>query len=107
MATTGDVLALAKAGFSRDEIASILGSAPDPAPAPAPDPAPVPAPAPDPAPAPAPAASQPDLLAQLLSRVDSLTGALQANAVMTSKQPQPETADQILASIIRPPQKKE
>ena len=99
MATTSDVLALAKAGFTRDEIAAILGSAPDPAPAPAP--------APDPAPAPAPAASQPDLLAQLLSKVDGLTGALQANAVMTSKQPQPETADQILASIIRPPQKKE
>lgn len=105
MATTGDVLALAKAGFTRDEIAAILGSAPDPAPAPASDPAPAPAPAPDPAPA--PTASQPDLLAQLLSKVDGLTGALQANAVMTSKQPQPETADQILASIIRPPQKKE
>ena len=34
-----------------------------------------------------------------------LTGAIQANAIMQSKQPQPETADDVIASIIRPPRK--
>lgn len=106
MATTSDVLALAKAGFTREEIAAILGSKPEPEQTSSqPEPEQKPEPKPEPEKKPEPATSQPDLLAQLLSKFDGLQSAIQANAVMSSKQPEPETADQILASIIRPPKK--
>lgn len=50
--TLNDVITLARAGFTREQIMEL--SAPVPAPAPAPAPMPVPAPAPAPSPAPAP-----------------------------------------------------
>lgn len=110
MASTADLLALARAGFSREEIAAILGAAPaqEQSTPPQQDPEPAPEPKKEPEPEkkkPEPAASQPDLLAQLLSKFDGLQSAIQANAVMSTKQPEPETADQILAAIIRPPRK--
>ena len=108
MASTADLLALARAGFSREEIAAILGAAPaqEQSTQPQQDPEPAPEPKKEPEQKkPEPAASQPDLLAQLLSKFDGLQSAIQANAVMSTKQPEPETADQILAAIIRPPRK--
>ena len=119
MPNRDDILTLARAGFTAQQIAVLLAEQPaqpvqpaqpaqpeqpaQPAPAPAPQPAPEPAPAPAPAPAPQPA--QPDTLSQLLQQMTQLTGAIQANAILQSKQPQPETADDVIASIIRPPKK--
>lgn len=91
-----DVLDLARAGYNREEIAALLGAAPqDPDPQPAPDPAPEPLNQPDP---------QPDMAA-LVARMDELTKTIQATNVLQSRQPAPETADDILAAIIRPPRK--
>ena len=99
--TRDDIIALARAGFSADQIAA-LASAPAPAPVPAPAPAPAPAPTPAPvpaAPAPAPA---PDQITQLLQQVGVLTATIQASNIGNSSQPKQESADDILAQIIRP-----
>ena len=90
-----DVLDLARAGYNREEISALLGAAPqDPAPKPQ-DPAPKPQ---DPQPA------QPDMAA-LVARMKELTKTIQASNVLQSRQPAPETVDDILAAIIRPPRK--
>lgn len=87
--TIDDVLTLAKAGYTRDEIALMLQPAPaDPAPA---DPAPAdPAPA-DPAPAPAdpaPVKEDAPAWAQALSEsLAALTKAVQTNNAMHDEQP--------------------
>ena len=81
-----DVLDLARAGYNREEIAALLGAAPQ-------DPKPQ-----DPKPA------QPDMAA-LVARMEELTKTIQATNVLQSRQPAPETVDDILASIIRPPRK--
>lgn len=95
-----DVLDLARAGYNREEISALLGAAPkDPDPEPEKKPEPQPEPQPDPAPAP-----QPDMAA-LVARMDELTRTIQATNVLQSRQPAPETADDILAAIIRPPRK--
>ena len=86
-----DVLDLARAGYNREEIAALLGAAPqDPKPQ---DPKPQ-----DLQPA------QPDMAA-LVARMEELTKTIQATNVLQSRQPAPETVDDILASIIRPPRK--
>lgn len=98
-----DILTLAKAGFTAQQIAALntlsVQPAPaptlTPAPAPTPTPAPTPAPAQTPAPAPAPA---PDPLTQILAQ-------LQLNAVNATQQPAAQTMDDILAEIINPPTK--
>lgn len=95
-----DILVLAKAGFTRDQIVALAGiTAPTPAPAPTPTPAPAPAPTPAPAPAPA---TDPVLDALLGLRDD-----MKKQALLLSGQPtqQTETTDDILASIINPPLK--
>lgn len=107
MATTSDILTLARAGFSRAEIAELLkdeqpAPAPEPQPEPAPQPEPQPAPTPAPAPAPAPA---PDMLGQILGKFDEMSRSMQELAIKNSQQPKQETADDILAAIIRPPRK--
>ena len=108
-----DFVALAKAGYTADQInklaiATMNAPAPVPAaPAPAPVPAaPAPAPVPAaPAPAPVPAAPAPefDPVQELLKQFAELKGAVQANAVQQSAQPPKPTAEQILAEIIDPP----
>lgn len=94
-----NVLALARAGYSRDEISALLTAQPAsesaPAPVPAPDPEPQPAPAPQPDPAPA----QPDGIQQ---RLDQVLEELRAAAIRQTVQPHQETPDEILAQIIRP-----
>ena len=96
-----DVLALVRAGFNREEISAMLqpAAAPDPAPAPEPAPVPEPAPAPDPQPAPVP-----DMSA-LMQRMEDLTRSIQSSNIIRDRQPPKETADDILASIIRPPRR--
>ena len=105
-----DILTLAKAGFTANQIIA-LGSIQTPAPvAPAPAPAPVapapvaPAPAPV-APAPAPA---PDPFQQLFEQMTGIKQAIQSNTIQNSSiATQPQTTDDILASIIQPTKKED
>lgn len=100
--TTQDILTLAKAGFTAQQIAALstLAGQPSPDPAPAPTPAPAPAPAPEPAPA-------SDDVAAMLQKLGVLTDAIQANGLLNANQPKQQTTDDILAAIIAPPIKKE
>ena len=100
-----DILALARAGFSREEIAAIARGSENLTPAP--EATPEPAPSPAPAPAPAPTGGQDNAQLQaLLAQVGELTQTIRANAVIGSKQPPQETAEDIIAAIIAPPMKK-
>ena len=118
-----DIIYLAKAGFSRQEIASIMqmsgntaapviqnAQAAAPA-APAPTAPAAPAPAAPAAPAPAapaaPAPQQLDFFNQLLGKIDGLTTTMQANAIANSQQPAQPSEFDILAEIICPPPRKE
>lgn len=99
-----DVVALAKAGFTADQI--ILMQHPqDPKPAEPAEPAPAPAPAPEPTPAPAepvPAAT-PDLGKLITDGFAKLNETLVKTNLQQAQQPPQETVDDILASIINPP----
>ena len=107
-----DILTLAKAGFTANQIialGSIQTPAPAPvAPAPAPAPAPV-APAPAPAPvAPAPVAPAPDPFQQLFEQMTGIKQAIQSSNIQNSSIiTQPQTTDDILASIIQPTKKED
>ena len=113
-----EILALVKAGYTRDEInqmAQNTAPVPDTEPVqlsiedvtPAPEPAPRHEPEPVPAPAPAdpPADNQPTM-AELMQSIAKLTSAVQANAIAQSVIPQgltePPKAEDMLAQIIRP-----
>ena len=75
-----DIIALANAGFTAQQIATMATTAPAPAPAPVPvDP--------------------------IMEQLKALTTAVQTNAIINSQLPitQPETPEDILASIINPP----
>lgn len=110
-----DIIALANSGFTTDQIAKIA-KAVEPAPAqpaakpaqPAANPAPA-QPAANPAPAqqaanPAPAQQAPFEYANLLDKMDTLVAQIQQSAILNSAQPKEESADDILAAIIDPPQ---
>ena len=99
-----DILTLAKAGFTAQQIAAlnIVGTAPAPDPVPEPEPAPAPAPEPAPAPDPAPAAT----MDEILKSVQGLTQTFQNGFIMGAQQPKPVTAEEILANIINPPSPK-
>ena len=73
-----DILTLAKAGFTADQI-SRLAAIPQPQPQP----------------------QNNDFASQLAA----LTAAIYANGILGSEQPKQETAEDILASIINPPAK--
>lgn len=112
-----DILALVKAGYTREEIAQMESPNPQNAtPVPAPEPTPVQTPTPEPIPAPvdvpvavaqpAPAPAQPTM-AELMQSIAKLTSAVQANAIAQSvipggANPQTPTAEDMLAEIIRP-----
>ena len=108
-----DILILAKAGFTAQQIAALNTVAPAPAPeAPAPAPAPDPTPAPTPAPAPAPEAPAPEptpapaTMDEILKSVQGLTQTFQNGFIMGAQQPKPVTAEDVLANIINPPSPK-
>ena len=113
--TPDDIIVLAKAGFTSDQIAALASvtttqqaapaTTPAPAPATAPEqtPAPAPAAAPPAAPAPTPAAQPTDQTAEILRKLGVLTDAIQSSGIINSNQPAEQTADDILAAIIRPP----
>lgn len=100
-----DIILLVKAGYTRDQIAAMQAP---PAPAPAPEPTPAPAPTPDPAPAePEPPKPQgiEDLSQMLAAEFAKLNDAIVKANLQQAQQPPQESVDDILASIINPPQK--
>ena len=107
-----DIILLVKAGYTRDQIAAMQAPAPAPAPAPMPAPAPAPEPTPAPAePAPTPQPAQPkpqgieDLSQMLAAEFAKLNDAIVKANLQQAQQPPQESVDDILASIINPPQK--
>ena len=109
-----DIIALAGAGFSKQDIIKIAGtgSIPTPAPAPAPILTPTPAPAPAPVPVPVPAqvpGNTQDVFNQRMgvldNRLDEITRLIQVGNLSNSQIPEPPTTDDMLASIINPPVK--
>lgn len=105
-----DIIALAGAGFSKQDIIKIAGTGPIPAPAPAPILTPTPASAPAPASVPAqvPGNTQ-DVFNQRMgvldNRLDEITRLIQVGNLSNSQIPEPPTTDDMLASIINPPVK--
>lgn len=100
-----DIIALAGAGFSKQDIIKIAGtvSAPAPAPAPAPIQTPTPASAPVSVSAPVPAQ---DVFNQRMgvldNRLDEITKLIQVGNLSNSQIPEPPTTEDMLASIINP-----
>ena len=107
-----DIIALAGAGFSKQDIIKIAGTgsitAPAPAPAPIQTPTPAPAPAPAPVPAQVPGNTQ-DVFNQRMgvldNRLDEITRLIRVGNLSNSQIPEPPTTNDMLASIINPPVK--
>lgn len=107
-----DIIALAGAGFSKQDIIKIAGTVSAPAPAPAPIQAPAPASAPASAPVPVQVPVQnntQDMLNQRMgvldNRLDEITKLIQVGNLSNSQIPEPPTTEDMLASIINPPVK--
>lgn len=107
-----DIIALAGAGFSKQDIIKIAGTgsitAPAPAPAPILTPTPASAPAPVPVPAQVPGNTQ-DVFNQRMgvldNRLDEITRLIQVGNLSNSQIPEPPTTNDMLATIINPPVK--
>ena len=94
-----DIILLVKAGYTRDQITAMQAPA-QPAPsAPSAQPAPPEQPAP-----PAPQGIE-DLSKMLAAEFEKLNAAITASNIANAQQPPQESVDDILASIINPPQK--
>lgn len=107
-----DIIALAGAGFSKQDIIKIAGTVSAPAPAPAPAPIQTPAPASAPASVSVPAQVQGNTqdvfnhrMGVLDNRLDEITRLIQVGNLSNSQIPEPPTTDDMLASIINPPVK--
>ena len=83
-----DIIALATAGYTAEQIAVIVKAAKE-QPVQQPEQQPV---------------QQPDGYADLMGRLDALTTQIQQSAILHSAQPREDTADDILANIIDPPE---
>lgn len=103
-----DIIALAGAGFSKQDIIKIAGTVSAPAPAPAPAPIQTPTPASAPASVSAPVPAQ-DVFNQRMgildNRLDEITKLIQVGNLSNSQIPEPPTTEDMLASIINPPVK--
>lgn len=100
MNTIEKVLALANAGYTKDEISQLLSAGdPEQQPEPTPEPEPAPQPAPQPEP------QQVTGMDALNARLDKLIQRMEQESINRSQQPPKETTDDILASIIRPTRK--
>ena len=107
------------AGFTKDEILSLVGTEPKPEPVPDPEPDPTPEPTPNPDPEPVPDPEQnptpaPDPMEKRLDGIESkiadLVKAMQLNnlqndAIKTTPETVEQNADRALSEIIRPPRK--
>ena len=85
--TANDVLALCRAGYNSQQIALLARAASEQQPAPA---------------APAPAAPAEPTPSDLMQQLQQLTGAIQMQNQLNSQQPQPETVEDILATVLEP-----
>lgn len=105
-----DIIALAGAGFSKQDIIKIAGTVSTQSPVPAPVPAPIQTPTPASAPAPVsvPVPAQ-DVFNQRMgvldNRLDEITKLIQVGNLSNSQIPEPPTTEDMLASIINPPVK--
>lgn len=105
-----DIIALAGAGFSKQDIIKIAGtvSAPVPAQVQVPIQTPTPASAPASAPVSAPVPAQ-DVFNQRMgvldNRLNEITKLIQVGNLSNSQIPEPPTTEDMLASIINPPVK--
>ena len=101
-----EIITLAQAGFTAQQIAQMAQVEADSQPAPATQPAPAsqPAPAPQPAPATQPAPA-PDQLTAILAEMQTLKQTMQAQNRQNAEliPPTPQSAQDILTSIIAPP----
>lgn len=109
-----DIIALAGAGFSKQDIIKIAGTGSIPTTTPAPAPAPILTPTPASAPASVPVPAQvpgntQDVFNQRMgvldNRLDEITRLIQVGNLSNSQIPEPPTTDDMLASIINPPVK--
>ena len=112
MFNNDNILVLAKAGFTAQQIAALnmVGAQPQPQPQPIqetkPQPQPIqetkpqPQPIPETRPEPVPQGASID---DVLKSVEGLTKTFQNGFMMSAQQPQPVTAEDILAKIINPP----
>lgn len=109
-----DIIALAGAGFSKQDIIKIAGTGSIPTPTPAPAPAPILTPTPASAPVPVPVPAQvpgntQDVFNQRMgvldNRLDEITRLIRVGNLSNSQIPEPPTTDDMLASIINPPVK--
>ena len=107
-----DIIALAGAGFSKQDIIKIAGTGSIPTPTPAPAPAPILTPTPAPASVPVPAqvpGNTQDVFNQRMgvldNRLDEITKLIQVGNLSNSQIPEPPTTEDMLASIINPPVK--
>lgn len=103
-----DIIALAGAGFSKQDIIKIAGTVSAPALAPIQTPTPASAPAPVSVPAQVPGNTQ-DVFNQRMgvldNRLDEITRLIQVGNLSNSQIPEPPTTEDMLASIINPPVK--
>lgn len=101
-----EIITLAQAGFTAQQIAQMaqVEAASQPAPAPAPQPAPAPA-ITQPAPVPATVQQTPDQLTAILAEMQTLKQTMQAQNRQNAEliPPTPQSAQDILSSIIAPP----
>ena len=101
-----DIIALAGAGFSKQDIIKIAGTVSAPVPIQTPTPASAPASAPASVSAPVPAQ---DVFNQRMgvldNRLDEITKLIQVGNLGNSQIPEPPTTEDMLASIINPPVK--
>jgi len=97
--TFEELIKLLDAGFTKAEIMALNGT---PAPAPQPDPEPEPAPAPQPDPEPEPAPAPQNDQAAILAKLEELNQTIIRSNINNSRQPETESVDDILATIIRP-----
>lgn len=101
--TFEQLMKLLDAGFTKQEIMALNGTpAPAPQPEPKPDPKTAPAPQPDPEPQPDPAPAPQNDQAAILAKLEELNQTIIRSNINNSRQPETESVDDILATIIRP-----
>lgn len=99
--TFDQLMKLLDAGFTKAEIMALNGT-PTPAPQPEPEPEPAPAPQPEPEPQPEPAPAPQNDQAAILAKLEELNQTIIRSNINNSRQPDTESVDDILATIIRP-----
>ena len=105
--TFDQLMKLLDAGFTKEEIMALNGTPapapqPEPEPAPAPQSEPEPAPQPEPEPHPEPAPAPQNDQAAILAKLEELNQTIIRSNINNSRQPETESVDDILATIIRP-----